>query len=283
MSINVGSRIVAEARIQALTLRAVVGAYEIVFAIDININEQNDFSRRAFIVGARASIKTDGNGAMPIGFARPESFLEIKQGRYSRRMTESLVLSLQPGQLAAIERLRDSGDVAFDLLVSAVGTDESGDYPVQDEWHIHVPRSDWIKKLDSAGARNILLLEVPLPLLDVPEGWADIAKNLKAAEENFRNGDYHGCVAACRNALEELGHQRFGTKDWAKPLLDRFANNRLAMTQKEREEAIWAAVRHYAHLAHHGGSEGGVLHYSRAEAQLVLTMVATLAGSAQAD
>jgi hypothetical protein len=53
------------------------------------------------------------------------------------------------------------------------------------------------------------------------------------------------------------------------------------MTGGEREAALWASVRHYAHLAHHGPSDGGVPHYSRQDAQLVLTMLATLVSFSQ--
>jgi hypothetical protein len=48
------------------------------------------------------------------------------------------------------------------------------------------------------------------------------------------------------------------------------------MTGGEREAALWAAARHYAHLAHHGPSDGGVSQYSRAEAQLVLMSMITV-------
>jgi hypothetical protein len=185
-------------------------------------------------------------------------------------------------QLAVIERLRNAGDVSFELLASGVGIDQHGEQPVQDEWRIQVPRSDWLAKLRSAGARDVLLLEIPLPLLDTSKRWEEITKELRRAEAQFRGGDYRGSVASCRTVVDELGHERFEGEDWASPLLDRLARDRGDMTGTEREAALWAAVRHYAHLAHHGSSDGGVSHYSRAEAQLVLTMVASLVSHALA-
>jgi hypothetical protein len=196
-------------------------------------------------------------------------------------MTPGLVLPIQPGQLAAIERSREAGDVTFELLASGVGTDQNGDQPMQDQWRIDIPRSDWLQKLRSAGARNILLLEVPLPLVDQSKEWTAITNDLQRAEVNFRDGDYRGCVSLCRTVLDEVGHQKFGKKDWAGPLLDRLATDRTAMRAAEREGALWAAARHYAHLAHHASSDGGVSNYSRAEAQLVLTMVASLIAHAR--
>jgi hypothetical protein len=281
MSITVNSRIVAEARIQGVTLRPVVGAYELLFALDITVNPQQDHARRVSIIGARVSLRTDHRGVQQMGFARPESSLLITQFVHAGRVTHGLVLPLQPGQLAAIEHARDAGDLTFELLAAGVGWEQNVEQAVQDDWRIQIPRSDWLQKLRSAGARDILLLEVPLPLVDRPKEWDAITKDIQRAEKHFRDGEYHACVSSCRIVLDELGRLKFGTGDWAGPLLDRLGDKRTGMTGGEREAAVWASVRHYAHLAHHGPSDGGVPHYSRAEAQLVLTLVASLVGFAQ--
>lgn len=281
MSMTVNMKIVAEARIQGVTLRPVIGAYELLFGLDVTVNPQHEYARRISMIGAAVQLRTSRSGPQPIGFARPESAIDIRQSPYQGRMTPALSLPIQPGQLAEIERFRDGGDLTFELQASAVGTDQIGDHPIQEQWRIDVPRSDWLQKLRSAGARNILLLEVPIPLTDQSKKWSGIAGDLQRAEAYFRDGDYRGCVSLCRTALDEAGHQKFGTKDWAGPLLDRLANKRIEMTAAEREAALWAAARHYAHLAHHSSSDGGVSLYSRAEAQLVLTMSAALMAHAQ--
>lgn len=282
MSIAVNTKIVAEARVQGVTLRPIVGAYELLFGLDLTVYPESGFSRGVSIIGARVGLSTDGSSEKPVGFARPESSFEIKQGPYPNRMTPILVLPIQPGQLAAIERLRNAGDVTFELRVSGVGSDQNGVHPVQGEWRVSVPRSDWLKKLREAGARDALLLEIPLLLLDNPKEWAEITKHLQQAEGYFRAGDHRACIASCRTVLEELGHYKFGKKEWAPPLLDRLARDRATMTAQEREAALWATVNHYAHPAHHGSASGGVDDYSRADAQLLLTMVASLVGHAGA-
>jgi hypothetical protein len=281
VSITVNSRIVAEARIQAVTLRPVVGAYELWFGLDISVNPVSGEPRRVSIIGARVSVRTSAGGLQQIGFARPESALVIVQYTHPGRSTHGLVLPLQPAQLAAIERGRDAGDVTFELSAAGVGRDQNGEQGVQDDWRIQIARSEWLEKLRSAKARDVLLLEVPLPLADRSKEWEAITRELQRAEKHFRDGDYNPCVASCRLVLDELGHLKFGPGDWAGPLLDRIAKDRGSMNGGEREAALWGAVRHYAHLAHHGPSGGGVSHYSRHEAQLVLTMVATLVGYAQ--
>lgn len=102
-----------------------------------------------------------------------------------------------------------------------------------------------------------------------------MADNLVRAEEQYRNGDYSACVASCRTVIEELGHQKYEGKDWAIPLLKRLANDRNNMTKTDREAALWGALRHYTHLAHHEDNEGSTSNHSRPEAQFVLTLAAS--------
>src|SRR5260221_3150324 len=164
MSITVNSRIVAETKIQGFTIRPIVGAYEFLFSLDVTINPQTDYARRVSIIGARVNLRTDGSGQQPLGFARPETSFEIQQGPHPYRVTPALVLPLHPVQLAVIERLRNAGDVSFELLASGVGIDQHREQPMQDELRIQVPRSEGVAKMLSASARDGLLLGIPFPL-----------------------------------------------------------------------------------------------------------------------
>lgn len=283
MNITVSSKVVAETRIQNVILRPVVGAYELLFGLDVTVLPQHEYARRAAIIGASVALRTNHGGFQPIGFARPEMAFDIRQTPFQNRLTPMLTLPLQPSQLAAVEHSRDGGDLAFELQAAGVGTDRNGDSPVQEQLRIDIPRSDWLQKLKGAGARNILLLEVPIPIAGQRKEWSAVAAELLRAETYFRDGDYRGCVSHCRIAIDEAGHLKFGDNDWAAPLLDRLANKRTDMTAAEREGALWAAVRHYSHPAHHSSSDGGVSIYSRAEAQLVLTIAASLIAHVQSS
>lgn len=280
MSLTISSWIIADTRIQGVALRPVLGAYELVFSLHLTVNSENDYARRASIIGARVCVKVTG-GNHALGFARPEGPFDILLKPSPSTMTPSLVLPLQPRQLAAIEDLRGASDLDFELMATGVGTDQNGAHQIQDTLRIHVPRSDWIKTLRQAKFRDILLLEVALPVGKRSKKWAEITSGLERAEEHFRNGDYTACVASCRMVIQELGYQKYENRDWAGPLLDRLASNRNGMTKSEREAALWGALRHYTHQAHHGGSEGGVAIYSRAEAQLVLILMASFVAHGQ--
>ncbi len=115
-------------------------------------------------------------------------------------------LGLQPAQIAALEALRDGEDLTFDLSFSGTGVDEHGEQHLHGQCSVRVPRSEWLQTLHGAGARNVMLLEVPLPIEeDTSDDWRDVAANLRSAEEEYGNGSYRSCIASCRLAIDELG------------------------------------------------------------------------------
>ncbi|MDE0617224.1 MAG: hypothetical protein OXH87_06510 [Rhodospirillaceae bacterium] len=284
MVLTIDSRIFAEAQVQGITLHPVIGAYELRFGLLISVSATPEGEHcRAVIDGARVRMGTGGRDRDDLGFARSDRQLEIMTGPHQHRTAQTLSLTLQPGQLASIEKTRGAGDVQFELEVMGSGTDQRGPSPVQEVLRRDVPRSEWIEKLRAARARDILLLEVPLPLPDRSVGWQNISNELMRAESQFRNGDYHACVSACRVIAEELGCQAFGCTGWAKSSLDRLSSDRGGMSKREREMAMLGVLRHYTHLAHHGQSEGGEVSYSRADAQLILTLAASFVAHSRSN
>ena len=278
MVLTIGSRVFADAQIQGVTLHPVVGAYELRFGLLITVNSTaGDEHYRALIDGARVGIGTDGGQRDGLGFARPDRRLEILTRAHLDRTTPTLSLPLQPGQLAAIEELRAGGDLRFDLEVTGTGSGPTGAGPVHDVLHCHVPRSGWIEKLRAAKARDILLLEVPLPFPEPSDRWRKVSEELRRAEGRLRDGDYPGCVSACRTVVDELGCEAYGRAGWDKPFLEALSSGRREMSKSERGGAMLAALRHYTHQVHHGRSEGGETDYSQADARHVLTLAASFA------
>ncbi len=173
-----------------------------------------------------------------------------------------------------LETLRGTGDLDFDLeLVGRVIEDGTG-YDVRDTIRHHEARSDWTARLAEARARDVLLIEVALPITPESSQAHGPHAELRRAEQRFRRGDYQGCVASCRAAIEELGRNHYGKTRWANRLLGRLVKDRDSMSEQERQGAVWSAVRHYAHQAHHAPSEGGVREYSRTQAQWMLAATA---------
>ena len=125
---------------------------------------------------------------------------------------------------------------------------------------------------------------MPLPFPERSDRWSKISDELRRAEARLRNGDYHACVSACRVIVQELGCEIFDRTDWAGPSLNRLSSkDRREMSKSEREGAMLGALRHYTHQAHHGQGEGGEINYSRADAQHVLTLVASFVAHSRSE
>ena len=281
MSLIVGSIIVAEIRIQTVTLRPIVGAYELLFPLHVAVSPAQDPRHSAVISGAEVTVRTSTGSQQIIGFARPDIPVTIRTRKFPSIITPTLRLTLQPQQLTAIEDFRSDGDVIFDLRAVGEGADSQTEHSVQDDWRTQIPRSAWIEEMRKSGAMDILLIEVPMPVGKMADEWREITASLVRARKHFVDGDYHSCVSISRGVIQELGHMNFKQLDWAKPLLDSLASERSTMVKDQREAAILAVVRHYTHQAHHADSEGGITSYSRSEAKLVLTLTAALVARAR--
>ena len=215
MGLTVGGWQIADPRIQSVTLRPIVGGFELIFGLRVPIRAVENVVRRVSVAGSRITVRPNDDEPQSLGFARPESPFEITSTSGGTTESHDLYLYLQPGQLAALETLRGTGDLSFEFAASGTGFDENGEQYVRGDWRHRVSRSDWIGQLHTAGARDVLLLEVPIPLSGAADEWQSIAASLQRAEEQYRSGDYHSCIGSCRTAMEELGIYRYGDRQWA--------------------------------------------------------------------
>ena len=284
MGLTVGSWQIADLRVQSVTLRPMVGGFELIFGLRVAIRAVQNVVRRVSVAGSRITVRPNDGEPWSLGFARPERPFVITSTSGGATESHDLYLYLQPGQLAALETLRGTGDLSFEFAASGTGFDENGEQYVLGDWRHRVSRSDWIGQLHTAGARDVLLLEVPIPIEGAADEWRSVAESLQRAEEQYRSGDYHSCIGSCRTAMEELGMYRHGDREWASKALGALASGstRNDMDKAAREAAVYAVLRHYTHQAHHGPSEGGVPAYTRAEAQFVISLTVAAAAHVQA-
>lgn len=282
MGLTINTRIFADADIQGIWVRPLIGSYDLSIHLKLNVSAADCGVTDVTIHGFRVKVKSTKSGtSQEIGFATSDVPCTIKFRKTASDMNVTFGLTLHPNQLGALETLRSGGDLVFELRVAGEGTFEEHTQTIHDTLEKRVPRSDWVQSLKSANARNILLVEVPIPLGGQSKKWAGIAKSLVKAEDHFRLGHFHECVSACRNIVQDLGHKNFNKEDWSKAALDLLGSNRRNMTKNEREASIWGTIRHYTHQAHHSEGEGGEEIYSPAEARLILTLSAALVSHAQ--
>lgn len=104
---------------------------------------------------------------------------------------------LTKGQVNAIEDYRLEGDLKLSVGLRALVTSDDCLYSSFDAVDVVIPRQHWLNALSSAGFRQTLLFEVPLP--SVPEELTGI---MNKAQEFIETGYYQDAVMQCRRIVE---------------------------------------------------------------------------------
>lgn len=277
MEITVGAWNVARVHPVLQYLQPLVGGYELAFQFEINVLSAGDLAREATIVGAQVSVKT-GMGERRLGFSRLDMPLFIRQTARSSQAHATFFIELTPSQIWTIEELRFAEVLTFAIAPRGVGREGEYESPLHSTWTVEIPRSRWLQMLREARALDVLLVEIPMPVADVPDRWRSVTASFLEAERQFHFGEYTAAVVSCRKAVQGVGEQLYGLLEWAGPSLDLMEKARRDMSKEQREAAVLATVRHLTHLAAHTGREGGVV-FSRDEARLILALTAAIVAS----
>ncbi|MBL8688020.1 MAG: hypothetical protein JNL04_02930 [Rhodospirillaceae bacterium] len=279
MDIWFNNRKVADVTQSQIHLQRMVGAYELRFLFQFQTLRKEGTPRQVTINGARVSTQI-GAGEHQLGIASLDAPVHLRLEDSERTAGASFALTLQPHQLSAIEELRGNEDLSLYLTLGGTGSDGLNTQSLQTKWGIPIARSRWLEMLRDARALDVLLVEVPMPITNVPEDWKKIRADLLEAQRHFHTGEFSACVLSCRKVIEEIGGRLYKETEWHGSRLTRLASDqRRDMTKEQREEAVNAAVLHFTHPAAHAEGKGGVL-YTRSEAKLILTLAAAIAARA---
>lgn len=275
MSLTVGTRIIADVRVQEVVIARQIGSYDLQFHVQADIRPLDPGEViSAVLYSADVAVKVDGRAAIIGGSARPKVPLHLEPSQAPR--TEQLVFSLQltPHQLTAVEELREASDIEFELTFHGQGQAAGYRQSVQRDWRFNVPRSKWLQRLNEAGYSETLLLEIPMPTGGLSESWKEASNALKRAQANFNNADYFACVADCRLVVEEVGIRESGDRNWLESASQLLKGTLKDMSHKNRLLILLSAIRNYTHMAHHAVGDGGHSEFTRADAKFILALTA---------
>jgi len=207
-TLSVNRTAVAKANIQNVNLGQTCGAFEVCFVITgtVIVPTGEIHPRWYMMHGARASASTNGRTVI-LGLAVPDAPPLLLQDRNPYELHIELKLVLQANQFAALEDIRNGGDIDFQLSVSGAGAvvKQGRDRETShDVLYYKAPQSEWIKQLYAAKALNVLLLEVAMPFVEPSPSSAAIDKYLRRAVKHYAEGNFGDCVAECRKASEQL-------------------------------------------------------------------------------
>jgi hypothetical protein len=254
----------ADIRADAVELRRELNSFALLFRISGKaVVAEGDVW--ADIRGARLTVAGEGGHQHGFGLAIADQPVRIR--RNGGAIFVEFRRSLAQADLEAIEGIRSGHSLTFGLSIFGDGATAGGSserLPVQDTLSLTVARSDWIAMLNAVKARNILLVEIPVPLLDPPSDWLEIKRMIDRAQLLFLEAHYTESVLCCRKALEAAAKQLGWPENWAPQALDRGMRDRRAMTAAEREQFVLAAIHHFSNLSSHIGT------YDRAQATFAI-------------
>ncbi|UAL10217.1 hypothetical protein [Caulobacter segnis] len=272
--LSVGSQGVVNLILDKVEIQTTLGGFELVFWLQgQTVTPNPDY----WALVHSADVLVDGaQGRLAgLGLARPATPL-----RFATRPTPSTVsvqfrLSVTAHQLAAIETLRNCGDLTFKLVVSGEGgprSDPDRIERIHEDFWLREERSAWIDKLVAAKALDVTLLEIPMPFVDPPEAHRTLTETLRRAQHLFAEGRYPESITCCRTALDALAVLEGRAEGWANKALERCGTDRRGMTKEQRQLAVEGALVHFSHL----GAHPNEVQLDRRDAKLVIALTASL-------
>ena len=171
---------------------------------------------------------------------------------------------LNQEQVNALEVCRQEKDLKLNLGLRALVA--SGDELLSsfDCTDIAVPREQWLSALKTAGYRNTLLFEVPLPATS--DGLATL---ISKAQEFIETGYYKDAVMQCRHIIEQVESLREDKQ--ASASANNVAHSAREMSSVDRLLSLREQLKNVCQLGAHGTED-----FTRSQAKAVLGMTMAL-------
>ncbi|WP_370292340.1 hypothetical protein [Thalassolituus sp.] len=173
---------------------------------------------------------------------------------------------LTKGQVNAIEDYRLEGDLKLNVGLRALTTSSDGLLTSFDVADVVVPREHWLNALKSAGFRQTLLFEVPLP--SVSEELTGI---ISKAQEFIETGHYKDAVMQCRHIIEQIEKVRDDKNQSSAANTKAHSKERKDMSSIERLLSVREQLKNVCQLGAHGNE-----FFTRSQAKTVLAMTVAL-------
>lgn len=282
MSLNHGSRIIANPKVQHVSGRKGIGIYQLRFSIEFGVPNWPEEQNTAVLRNVRLRILAgaERGDLQFLGMAEAEASLTIQPNQHSQQPSLLFDLNLTPQQMFALEEVRNGADLHFTINLFGETVGIHGTLPAHDDIHHRVTLSDWARVLRELNYADILVVGVTLPQVMQDSKVYPAVTFIRQANEDLHCGRYDAVVNRCRLALDSL-HAAMAEKDMVNAAVEKFKTKRKTMTKLERELLIGEAVRHYTQPAHHvDDDDGNPEWYSRSDALMILGFAAAAVCSA---
>lgn len=175
-------------------------------------------------------------------------------------------LVLTKEQVNAIEDYRQEGDLTLNVGLRALTTSNAGLLTSFDVADVVIPREHWLNALKSAGFRQTLLFEVPLPSVS-----KEISQIVSKAQEFIETGHYKDAVMQCRHILEQIEKIRGDKSISSAANAKAYSKERQDMSSIERLLSLRQQLKNVCQLGAHGSED-----FTRLQAKAVLALTMAL-------
>lgn len=173
---------------------------------------------------------------------------------------------LTKGHVNAIEDYRLEGDLKLNVGLRALTTSSDGLLTSFDVADVVVPREHWLNALKSAGFRQTLLFEVPLPAVS-----EELSGLMGKAQEFIKTGHYKDAVMQCRHIIEQIEKVRDDKNQSSAANTKAHSKERQDMSSIERLLSVREQLKNVCQLGAHGNE-----FFTRSQAKTVLAMTVAL-------
>lgn len=173
---------------------------------------------------------------------------------------------LTKGQVNSIEDYRSEGDLKLNVGLRALTTSSEGLLTSFEVADIVIPREHWLNALNSAGFRQTLLFEVPLPSVS-----EELTSIMSKAQEFIETGHYKDAVMQCRHIIEQIEKVRDDRKQSSAANAKAHSKERQDMSPIERLLSLREQLKNVCQLGAHGSE-----YFTRSQAKAVLAMTMAL-------
>lgn len=204
--------------------------------------------------------------ARPLVTSVPASTRIIQCHNFSNREQVDFEAVLTREQVNALEEYRQEKDLKLNFGLKALTA--SGDELLSsfDFTDATIAREQWLGALKSAGYRNTLIFEIPLPTTA-----GGLMALFTKAQEFIETGHYKDAVMQCRRIVEQVQLIRGDKKLSSDANAKAHTHGRKDMTAIERLLSLREQLKNICQLGAHG-TEG----FTRSQAKAVLGMTMAL-------
>jgi hypothetical protein len=203
---------------------------------------------------ADLSVRGAGNAEHFVGrMWRQGADEPLTASQYAWTPSVLFELDLDAHRLEAMESIRLGGGLNLKLWLYGRAIAASGRVEtVKADLYLPANQSTWIAALDGMGYRRTLLLEIPMPAQDAPEGLTQAVEHLREAQDLMMHGRYRDAVGRCRDVLESLDGALGDSgvtapsdqRDWDKACRVRHARKALKVLTQPARHADQVSTQH---------------------------------------